>query len=183
MSQIHQEPTVELLNPPIAKQKTTIFQKYMIIRMNDIFYRKQLRNTFNQLAQIKSIEKLQMTTRSTVQKTESKYYTVELEITRPKLRGEVLFKEVFNVSDLKIHKKDNKLCITTPSDSIAQLEKENNEKESNTKIQDLKQLIKLQKSMKDIQLSSQQAKPRQNQIGVYQILVLLFVLYIFFLTL
>ncbi|KAM3139919.1 hypothetical protein pb186bvf_007950 [Paramecium bursaria] len=167
----------------INKQKTVMFQKYMIIRLNDILLRKQIRNAFNLIREIQPKEYLQVTTKTTAQKNETKHYTVELEIIRPKLRGEVLFSKAFNISDLKISKKDNKLCITKPSDSIAQFNTENNERESKTKIQDLKQLMKLQKSMKDISINQKHAKPRKNQIGIYQILILVFVLYFFILIL
>mgnify|MGYP001810995125 CR=1 FL=1 len=62
----------------------------MVIRLNEITFRKQLKNSFNSL---KKQSKSQQSIKSTdvEQLREEKFYTVQLKIYRPKLRGDIIF--------------------------------------------------------------------------------------------
>ncbi|KAM3139923.1 hypothetical protein pb186bvf_007954 [Paramecium bursaria] len=167
-------------NEQLKYTKFTIFQKYMVIRLNEIKFRKQLKNSFNSL---KKQSKSQQSIKSTdvEQLREEKFYTVQLEIIRPKLRGEIIFEKVIDVSKLRVPKTKQ---IKLQKEICSKLQcREELEREKLNEIQNIKQLILFQKdSLKELRISKQSI-PHEKQIRPYLLILYFMIFYVIYLIL
>ncbi|KAM3139914.1 hypothetical protein pb186bvf_007945 [Paramecium bursaria] len=154
------------------KRRLSIFQKYGLIRLNDLFHR-QLSTVFKEIKTKKNLVQTPQT-----QEVLQIKYSVSIELVRPKLKGEPIIDKGFDVSNLKTkgRKSIKKINFESFRESINLIEASQKTKEMDTEIQNIKQLLLLQ-SVQRQKLTTPQviikSQRKKNHLYILSILIVI----------